>query len=317
MSRFGRRLVLVLLVGVIVYAAAVIVTGYRSIEESLDRFRWVAFAAALGLSSLNYALRFLKWQFYLARLSIRNIPVFESLLIFLSGFVLTVTPGKLGEVFKSAVLRQTHGVAAARSAPIVVAERLTDVIAVILLIACGSAGFAGGLFWAAAGSAAVLAGLVVILWDRPAVAFIGALEKRPAVARFAPKVAEAHKNLRQLATPAALLWPIFLSVIGWGCEGIALYVLLLGLGTPAPLPLAVFFYSTASLAGALIPVPGGLGVVEAMIQEQLVRLGGVPAGAATSSMILIRFATLWWAVLVGFSALALLRARHPALRSWP
>jgi hypothetical protein len=29
-------------------------------------------------------------------------------------------------------------------------------------------------------------------------------------------------------------------------------------------------------------------------------------------MILVRFATLWWAVLVGFGALAVLRLRHPA-----
>jgi hypothetical protein len=30
-------------------------------------------------------------------------------------------------------------------------------------------------------------------------------------------------------------------------------------------------------------------------------------------MILVRFATLWWAVLVGFAALAVLRARFPKL----
>jgi uncharacterized membrane protein YbhN (UPF0104 family) len=74
---------------------------------------------------------------------------------------------------------------------------------------------------------------------------------------------------------------------------------------------AVFFYSTATLAGALIPVPGGLGVAEGMIQEQLVRLGNVGQGDATASMILVRFATLWWAVAVGFGALAVLRMRFP------
>ena len=63
----------------------------------------------------------------------------------------------------------------------------------------------------------------------------------------------------------------------------------------------------------MIPVPGGLGVAEGMIQEQLVRLGGVPHGDATGAMILIRFATLWWAVLVGFGALGVLRLRFPTL----
>jgi uncharacterized membrane protein YbhN (UPF0104 family) len=79
----------------------------------------------------------------------------------------------------------------------------------------------------------------------------------------------------------------------------------------------VFFYETASLAGALIPVPGGLGVVEGMIREQLVVLAKVPEAIATSSMLLVRLATLWWAVLVGFVALAVLRRRHAVLRGVP
>jgi uncharacterized membrane protein YbhN (UPF0104 family) len=80
-----------------------------------------------------------------------------------------------------------------------------------------------------------------------------------------------------------------------------------------PFALSIFFYATATLAGAIIPVPGGLGVTEVMIQEQLVQLGHVAPGAATAAMILVRFATLWWAVLVGFGALALLRTRYKGL----
>jgi len=138
------------------------------------------------------------------------------------------------------------------------------------------------------------------------------LERHPRLGRVAPKLREAYGSLRLVAGPAALLWPTFLSVIAWGAEGLALYVILRGFSASVPLDVAVFFYSTATLAGALVPVPGGLGVAEAMIQEQLVRLGGVEQGSATSAMILIRFATLWWAVLVGFLALFLLRLRFPA-----
>jgi uncharacterized protein (TIRG00374 family) len=107
------------------------------------------------------------------------------------------------------------------------------------------------------------------------------------------------------------LWPALLSLAGWGAEGLALYVLLVGFGAKCSLALAVFFYATATLAGALIPVPGGLGVTEGMLQQQLVHLGGVATGSATASMILCRVATLWWAVLVGFCALAVLRSRYP------
>jgi uncharacterized membrane protein YbhN (UPF0104 family) len=73
----------------------------------------------------------------------------------------------------------------------------------------------------------------------------------------------------------------------------------------------MFFYATATLAGALVPVPGGLGVTEAIIHRQLVSIAGAPEPVAAASMILIRLATLWWAVLVGCCALGWLRVRFP------
>jgi len=314
MTGFLRRVVLAMLLGVLVYGVIVAVTGYRQIQSSLSTFHWSAFAIALGLATSNYTLRVLKWEYYLARLGIRGIPKVDSALIFLSGFVLTVTPGKVGEIFKSAVLFRTHNVSVARTAPIVVAERLTDLVGVIILIVAGSAGFSGGLGWAITGSILVVIGLIFVLWQRPLQALVSWMERGPEKFRkFAPKAREAVESLRVLASPVALLWPSFLSVIAWAFEGLALYYLLLGFDIHAPIPLVVFFYSTATLAGAVIPVPGGLGIVEGMIQQQLVRLGGVAAGSATAAMILVRFATLWWAVIVGFLALFILRMRYPSL----
>jgi uncharacterized protein (TIRG00374 family) len=313
MSRFVYRLVVAMLLGVVVYGFAAIYVGVGEIARSLARFEWSAFAAALALATLNYALRFFKWQYYLARLEVRGVAAFDSLLVFLSGFVLTITPGKIGEVFKSAVLAKTHGVAAHRTAPIVVADRLTDAISIIILIVVGGAAFAGGLVWASAGVAAVLTGLLLILWPAPSRWLVRKLERGPQrLRRFAPKLAEALGNLRVISSPGALLWPTALSFVAWGAEGVALFVLIRGFGESVPVGVAVFFYSTATLAGALVPVPGGLGVVEGLIQKQLVGLAGVAEGPATAAMILVRFATLWWAVLVGFVALLVLRLRYPA-----
>lgn len=312
MTPFVRRLLLAVLLGVAVYGFFVFYTGVRDLGSSLERFRWSAFALALALASSNYLVRFAKWQYYLRRLDVRGIRTIDSLLVFLSGFVLTITPGKVGEVFKSAVLAKTHGVPAERTAPIVVAERLTDAIGVIVLIVIGSSAFAGGLRWALAGTLACAAGLLFVIWERPLRGAIAWAETRGGpLGRFAPRLRVALGSLRIVAGPGALLWPTTLSVIAWAAEGVALFVLLRGFSAPVPLGVAIFFYSTATLAGALIPVPGGLGVAEGMIQEQLVRLGGVSQGDATGAMILIRFATLWWAVAVGFAALAILRSRFP------
>ena len=314
MSRTLRRIIAALLLGVVLYGSVIAYTGWRTIGKSLESFAWWTFAAAVGLATANYFLRFLRFRYYLGLIGVKNVAALDALLVFLSGFVLTVSPGKVGEVFKSVVLEQTHGISIQRTAPIVIAERLTDLIGVVVLIACGSAGFASGFSWAVAGAAAVAIGLLFILWERPSNALLDLLELRASLSRLVPKLREALASLRLLARPSALIFPMILSVVAWACEGVSLWVILQGFGTKAPLVLSVFFYETASLAGALIPVPGGLGVVETMLREQLVRLGGVSVGAATSSMILVRFATLWWAVAIGFAALGILRSRFPRLR---
>ena len=312
-AKLVRRVLIVTLAAVALYGAIVFYRGFADISDRFATFAWWTFAAACGLSLVNYGLRFLKWEYYLSVLEIRGVPKGESLLTFLSGFVLTVTPGKVGEVFKSLVLLRTRGIRFERSAPIVVAERVTDLIGVIAMIALGSLGFEGGLVWAGAGTAVVVLLLVFVASPRLSGAVVDVLQRLPLVGKVAPQIKLALNQLRTLTTPRRLVWPTLLSLMGWSLEGVGLWLILRGFAVETPLPLAVFFYATATLAGALIPLPGGLGVVEELLEEQLTRLGGVPTSAATAAMLLIRLATLWFAVVLGFIALFLLRLRHPNL----
>lgn len=318
MSKLGRRIVLAMLLGVMVYGAIVLYRGFGVIAARFQTYAWWTFAAACGLALSNYVLRFLKWEYYLAHLGIRGIPKGESFLTFLSGFVLTVTPGKVGEVFKSLILHQTRGVPIELTAPIVVAERVTDLIGVIVIITVGSMSFPGGMIWATFGAIAVGSLLGFIASPALSSRVLRALPALPGAlgrvgSRLGPKVAEALEGLRGLTTPSRLVWPTLLSIGAWSLEGIGLWTILRGFEEQPPLLLTAFFYATATLAGALVPVPGGLGVTDKLLEEQMAHLGGVSSATATAAMLLVRFATLWFAVAVGFAALGLLRARYPHL----
>lgn len=311
-----RRVVVVMLVAVAVYFGFAVYSGLRQLGDRLGGYAWWTFAAALCLAFGNYLLRFLKWQYYLATLEIRGIPARDSFLTFLSGFVLSVTPGKVGEVFKSYVLYRTYGVDAARTAPIVVAERLTDLIGVIVLIAAGSTRFSGGLVWAFAGTAVVGTLLIIIASRTLSMHMVSLIAWLPGPGkRLAPKLREAYESLYALTRPRTLLLPTVLSICAWFLECLALWIILYGFGRSPSVLGASFFYATATLAGALIPVPGGLGVTETVMNTLMTQLGNVDRAGATGSMLLVRFATLWFAVLVGFVALSLLRRRHPKLLS--
>lgn len=318
MKKALRQLIVAMVLAVALYGGYAVWSGIGKLGESLSHFTAWSFVAACALAFCNYCVRFLKWEFYLARLDIRGVPKLDSFLTFLSGFVLTVTPGKVGEVFKSLVLFETHGVAIPRTAPIVVAERVTDLIGIITLIVLGSLGFSGGLMWAGLGAALVGALLVVIASPRLSNGIMGMVERMPGpVGRVAPKLREAYASLATLLLVKNLVLPTALSIVAWSFECLSLWVILRGFGEVTSVSLAAFFYATSTLAGALVPVPGGLGVTESALKEQLQALGHVSASTSTAAMMLVRFATLWFAVLVGFIALGLLRGRHPALLAAP
>jgi uncharacterized protein (TIRG00374 family) len=311
-----KRVLSAMLLAVGLYGTFAVWRGIDKMGAELLRYRWWTFGAACGLALANYFLRWLKWEFYLSRLAIRGVGRTDSLLTFLSGFVLTVTPGKVGEVFKSLLLHETHGVPIARTAPIVVAERVTDVIGIVILIAAGSVGLAGGLVWAGLGATAVAALVVVVSNRTLSLAIIDGIGRGPRFARrLAPKLHEAYDSLATLVRPSNLIVPTLLSIGAWSLECAALWIVLRGLGESTSFGLATFFYATSTLAGAIVPVPGGLGVTETSLQGQMQELGHVGATASTAAMILVRFATLWFAVLVGFVSLSLLRRRYPDLLS--
>ncbi len=315
MSKMVRRLLGAMLLAVAVYGGFVIYRGVGRIAHEFGHYAWWTFGAACALSFSNYLLRFLKWEYYLAVLGIRGVPKGESLLIFLSGFVLTVTPGKVGEVFKSLILKELRGVPVERTAPVVVAERVTDLLGVITMIAIGSLSLPGGVVWASAG--AVLVAAILVFVSSPALS-AQLLPRLPGglgrvFTRIAPRIEAALLGLRELTTPRRLVWPTLLSIAAWSLEGIALWVILGGFNERPPLTTTAFLYATATLAGALVPVPGGLGVTDGLLEGQMAALAGVAHATATAAMLLVRFATLWFAVAVGFLALALLRARNPSL----
>jgi len=109
----------------------------RKLADALRGFRWPLLAPILLLTSFNYALRFVKWQYYLRRVGIIGLPPGLSARIFFANFIMAMTPGKVGEVFKSLLLREAIGTPIAVSAPIVLVERMTDGIAMLLLASTG------------------------------------------------------------------------------------------------------------------------------------------------------------------------------------
>jgi glycosyltransferase 2 family protein len=308
--RLGRTLALAAAAGALFYVGFAAYSGFHKVVDALEHYAWATAAGALTLAAINYLLRFLKWELYLRRLGVR-IPIRDSFGIFLSGFSLTVTPGKIGEVLKSYLLREAHGVPMARTAPIVVAERLTDLVALASLALIGVGALAGGERIAWVALALVGVAVAVVASERLAHAVINLVGAMPGVGKLAPKLREFYGATKELLAPAPLILATLLSIVAWLCECVAFWLVLRGFaGADASLKLCTFIYATMTIAGALSFLPGGLGVQEiGMVKLLIAQAHGVSEPMAAAATFVTRLCTLWFAVIIGVVALVIMQRR--------
>ena len=115
---------------------------------------------------------------------------------------------------------------------------------------------------------------------------------------------EILAHARGCLTPVPLMIGLVTGIVAWLAESWGFAILLGALGHPLPLATAFSIYAFSMLTGAVSFLPGGLGGSEAAMIV-LLRLAGVPIGIAVSGTLLIRLATLWFAVLLGIVALSI------------
>lgn len=297
---FGLALGLAVAVGLAVFADA------REVGRTIRGFHWPYVPLILGLTLFNYGLRFLKWHYYIRRIGAREVSWRDSARIFVAGFPLALSPGKLAEPLKALWLSQYSAVPVARGVPVVAAERISDGLAVLLLSTLGVVAYPQ--YWP--GFLAVLAGLLAIIavsQIRPlALWLLGLGERLPLVARFSHHLREFYEGAYQLLSPQSTLLAVALGMVSWLGEGFGFYFVLHGLGLPAgwqTAALAVFVLSFSTIVGAVSSLPGGLGAAEASIAGLLALTLGVGNEVAASATLLIRFFTLWFGVGLGLVVL--------------
>ncbi len=297
-----RRLIPGILLGFLALVGVSLAGDLRQVGQEIRQFNWWFFPAALLATLFNYTLRFLKWHYYIRQIGARDLPWTQSLRLFIAGFPLAVTPGKVGEALKGVWLRSLTGVPVARGISVVVAERISDGLAVLGLSTIGVIAYPQ--YWPA--FLVILVGLlavVTISQIRPAALWLLSQGERVRPLRkIVGGLREFYEGSFSLFRPGATLLAVGLGAVSWLGEGIGFYLLLVGLGlTPGwdLLSLAVFTLAFSTVVGAVSALPGGLGAAEASIAGMLVLLGGIPGAAASAGTLLIRLATLWFGVSLG------------------
>lgn len=319
MSTLLRRTLYTVAAGIVLYVAAVIWFDARPVADTLVGYPWWVFGAALLASSTNYLLRFAKWELSLGWLGVRKsapgLTRGRSLVIYLAGLSMSITPGKVGEVLRSMLLKASDGVPFTRTAPIVVADRLTDLIALVLLSLVGLVDHEEYTPYVLVTAGFVALGIVVLGSPRLLGGLLDLMSRLPRVDRVVARARPFVDSSATLLRPGPLLWLTALSVVGWGLECVGFWLILNAFaGVSATLSQCAFLWAMGTLVGAISLLPGGLVATEGSLVIATTHfIAGATQAVAVAAALLGRIATLWFGELVGGVALAIF-LRDPALR---
>ncbi|MHB8133276.1 MAG: lysylphosphatidylglycerol synthase transmembrane domain-containing protein [Anaerolineaceae bacterium] len=297
-----KRMVPAFLFGFLILVALSFLGDISKIASTIQNFNWKVFPLVICFTLFNYSLRFIKWHFYITQMGIKDFPIIQSARLFVAGFPLAMTPGKIGEILKGVWLKQLTGISIPKGISIIVAERISDGLAVLFLSTLGVLAYPQ--YWPVFILVlVVLLSIIVISQIRPlAYWFFELSEKIPIIKKFTGTMRDLYEGSVTVFRPETTLFAVFLGMISWFGEGVGFYLILINLGLPVgkeTLANAVFILSFSTIIGAVSALPGGLGAAEVSIAGMLTLLVGMESSLASVATLLIRFATLWFGVALG------------------
>lgn len=306
MERLKENLVLALGLGIIVYLVLAVMSGFDGLRVALAGFDYLLIPAILGLVSLSYVVRFFRWSYYLGILKV-SMPARINVAIFTAGLSMTISPGKLGEVLKSVFIRQVTGAPVARTAPAVVAERMTDGTGMLAWGLIGALAFSFGPGSLLSFVFLMVIAIAVLRSERLSLLAEKMLLKLPLLDRLAPHLKDFQGASNELLATRPLIVGSAMSFFSWGLEILGVYLCVLGIGASTPFLMVVFIFALGSIGGTLSMLPGGIGAAEAGMAGMFRTVAGLSGGISVALTLVIRLATLWFATLLGILGLFVVR----------
>lgn len=320
MRKYRNRIVAGLLIGLLIYVALLVFADAEGLTEELivqlQAYPWLLIVPVILLKLVSWLFRFLEWQYFLGVINARNkISLIDSAALFIAGFSMAVSPGKVAEMLKTVVLKAKTGVPIATSAPVVIAERVVDGVAVLILsfaalLLAGdqiNMGPYGGLIILSTGL--LLAGLAAVQIRPLAYFALDVIGRLPLVKRLHGWLTRFYESSREIFRLKHVLPTTGFGILAALGDAVGFVIILAGFGidiTWLVFLQALVIICLASAIGALSGVPNGAGITEISVSAMLLLVIApanpvlTPAVAATAALV-EGFFHKWFRVFVGLA----------------
>ena len=300
--RFDNIVLLIIIGTITLYGIFLFVPDFNLIQEKISNFKINYLPLILLLVSASWIPLIIKWHFLLKNCQI-EIPLAKSVAVFLSGMFFDITPGQIGALMKSQILKTSSNIPRTKTAPIVLAEKVYDLIGAIVASIIGII-ILGIHHHLIIIGILVLSTIFFFMYYRPATElFFKRLIKTKFFSKYVENLSEFYEIIQKSTNVKVATICILLAVTYWFIVSAAGYYVLLSFDINILDYLKVLaIYATSTLLGAISFVPGGIGITEGTLTG-LLTLEGIGVSVALILSVMIRIFTLWYSAFIGFIAL--------------
>jgi len=306
-KRVINWIVTVIVISVLFYLFFVLFTGAGAVFGALESLRLAWIPPILGLVFLAYLIRGFRWNFYLREIGVR-VGQGEGQWLYFSGLSMLITPMMLSGAIKVGLVKARLGAPISTTFPIVIAERLTDLIGMLALMLI--AGVVLSLFNANAyyiGTTVFVVGFLAVFIGvmrskslcQRGVAWLGRGRLRR---RIQEPMANAYASIYSLLSPRALAVAGGIGFVSWAVQWLAFYLILRGFDIEIGMLETMFIFAFPTILGVVSQLPGGIGAEEGGMLALMV-LAGQESGVSVAAILMYRILTLWFGLLLGVVAL--------------
>ena len=297
-----NKIIVIIIAVVGLYAAFLIASDIGTVYDQIINFKIEFLLVIIPLVITGWFVLFARWHLLLKNSKI-FIPKKDSLLIFFSGFALTIIPGKVGELIKSQLLKTKFEVPRSKTVPIVMLEQFYTLIGLVIISFFGIWYFELGMYVIGFFIALLVFVFILISSRKIFNKVVLLLEKWKYTSKFVEPLSSSYDTIKKSIRGPIAFYASALTIIYWLIETIVVYFMLLAFGIDSIEFLKVIpTYTTSLVLGFLSFLPMGLGVVEGSLAS-FFSLHGVGVSLSLTLVIIIRLFTRWYGVVVGFFAL--------------
>ncbi len=299
-----NKIIVIIIAVVGLYAAFFIASDIKTVYDKITSFKIEFLLIIIPLVTFGWFVLFARWHLLLKNSKIL-IPKKDSLLIFFSGFALTIIPGKVGELIKSQLLKTKFQVPRSKTVPIVMLEQMYTLIGLVIISFFGIWFFELGAYVLGFFTALLIFAFILISSKKVFNKLIAIFEKRKFTSRFVDPLSSSYDIIKKSTKGPITFYASALTTVFWLIEAVVVYFVLLAFGVENMEFLMVIpTYTTSLMLGFLSFLPMGLGVVEGSLAS-FFSLQGIEVSLSLTIVIIIRIFTRWYGVAVGFVALRL------------